>query len=86
MLWGPAFGNFGAFKLQVRHVIEESGGLTTHNSVQTGAKKMLREYRNRLAYWSGVRLVSVAAAGAETRGRQGWRLRPGITGSPRLGT
>ena len=70
MLWGPAFGDFWAFKLQVRHVIEESGGLTTHNSVQTGAKKMLREYRSRLAYWSGVRLVSVAAAGAETRGRQ----------------
>ena len=44
--------------------------------VQTGAKKMLREYRNRLAYWSGVRLVSVAAAGAGTRGR----LSSGITG------
>ena len=52
---GAAFGDFGAFNLQVRHIIGEGGGTTTQT-------RMLREYCDRLAYWSGVRLVSVAAA------------------------
>ena len=70
MLRGPIdLVIWGRSNRQIWHIIGKGGRIKIHDPVRTGAKKMLREFHDRLAYWSGVRLVSVAAAGLGARRR-----------------